>query len=456
MISFERSQGRFYRKGLAWLSLLLAATILSALSPAVPALAQIYQGFGVDTPGGQDQPVYHVTNLDDSGPGSLRDALSQGNRNIQFDLAGEIFLLDVIRIRAAFITIDGFTAPAPGITLRNYGIQMEGNRGAHDIIVRGIRVRGSGNTTDTVSSDGISIVKGAYNVVVDHVSIDGSEDGNLDIGTDVHDVTVSWSVFTGGKGNMLIKYNTSRVTLHHNLFANSVQRSPTASVDDVGTLATDTTVDMRNNVVWGWGGGMGTTISLGARANIVDNLFAAAGGDQKDALAVKSNGRAFVMDNVSLDYFDFSSQATEAIAFAAPIVDTTEACAAARDVVAAAGVRPLDAVDQQHLAGISIPADPCVIPPEITSPAPGSVLSGADVNFIWRPNLAKVKDWRIYIGSTRGAKDILDSGNLDANKTSRIFRRLPVDGRPIWVQLRYHLVGHWNFVDFQYTAHKKN
>ena len=52
---------------------------------------------------------------------------------------------------------------------------------------------------------------------------------------------------------------------------------------------------------------MGTTISLGAWANVVDNLFAAAGGDQKDALAVKSNARAFVTENVSFGlYFDFA------------------------------------------------------------------------------------------------------------------------------------------------------
>lgn len=60
----------------------------------VPTLvmAETYQGFGVSTLGGTGQPIYSVTNLNDAGPGSLRDAVSQGKRYITFKTAGEIKL----------------------------------------------------------------------------------------------------------------------------------------------------------------------------------------------------------------------------------------------------------------------------------------------------------------------------------------------------------------------------
>ena len=100
-----------------------------------------YQGFGAETPGGSGQPTYRVTNLRDSGPGSLRDAVSRGQRYVVFDVAGEITLSDHVLVRGSYVTIDGFTAPPPGITIKNRGLYVRGIDGAHDVIVRGIRVR---------------------------------------------------------------------------------------------------------------------------------------------------------------------------------------------------------------------------------------------------------------------------------------------------------------------------
>ena len=146
-----------------------------------------YQGFGATTPGGANGTVVHVTNLNDSGPGSFREAVSQGNRTVVFDVGGDIVLADDVFVSGAFITIDGFTAPLPGITLRDFGLSIRGSRGAHDVIVRGIRVRDS-------LLDGMQVAAGAYNVVIDHVSVHGSGDGSLDITEDARDVTVSWSI----------------------------------------------------------------------------------------------------------------------------------------------------------------------------------------------------------------------------------------------------------------------
>lgn len=318
--------------------------------------AASYQGFGASTPGGAGGAVVRVTNLRDNGPGSLRAALAGGNRTIVFDVAGDIVLSDYLYVGGAFVTIDGFSAPAPGITLRNRGLVIRGIRGAHDVIVRGLRVRDS-------PLDGIQVSYGAYNVVIDHVSVQGSGDGDLDITEGSHDVTVSWSLFAeplSGK-TMLIKYNAARVSLHHNLFVRVLTRNPNVAVDNASTPATDTTLDMRNNVVWDWGYGWGTQVHYGVRANVVQNFYASPASrasDRRNALLVDTGtARVHVSGNVSGDGVDLSGLGNERTPFPAPAVDTQEACAAAAAVLTGAGVRPLDALDQQYLARVTLP--PC-------------------------------------------------------------------------------------------------
>ncbi len=337
------------------------------LVAAAASSAAGFEGFGTGTPGGANGAIVHVTNLNDAGPGSLREALSAGNRRIVFDVGGEIVLKDYLYVRGAFITIDGFTAPAPGITLRDRGLVIRGSQGAHDVIVTGLRVRNS-------PIDNIQVSYGAYNVVISHVSTHGAGDGNIDI-TDSHDVTVAWSILAepaSGK-SMLIKYDVRRVTLHHNLFVRGSSRNPSAGIDDDGTPATDTTLDFRNNLVWNWGSGYGTLIHHGATANVVANFYSSPGSRvsaQKDALIVckgpdcfggdpNSRAWAYVDGNVSADPIgiDLDAEGTESVPFPAPAVTTTDACTAAHEVVAGAGVRPVDSVDAIYLTAISLP--PC-------------------------------------------------------------------------------------------------
>ena len=130
---------------------------------AVQARGLTYQGFGAMTQGGSGGVIFVVTNLNDSGPGSLRDALSQGHRSIQFSTGGEIALKSRLYVEGAYITLDGFSAPWPGITLKNYGLRINGDKGAHDIIVRGIRVRITSRQPGV--EDGITVSHGASNVV---------------------------------------------------------------------------------------------------------------------------------------------------------------------------------------------------------------------------------------------------------------------------------------------------
>lgn len=358
---------------------------------AAPASAAAVQGFGTATRGGAGSPVYRVTTLADAGPGSLREALALGSRYVVFDVAGEIRLASPLVVGGPFVTIDGFTAPPPGITLRGYGLVIrhheparigrkaarDGGRragGAHDVVVRGLRVR---DATGGQATDCIQIAAGTHDVVIDHVSVQGCADGAIDITGGVRDVTVAWSILAEPRSGktMLITDDTSRVTLHHNLFVRGQRRNPT--VTRVGSpRTTELTLDMRNNVIWNWGGGYGTLARYGARANVVDNLYGNPTGgaqDRKQALVVcpgaavpaefhalcgrgdaASAARAYAKGNVSLDGVDLDAAGTEGAPFPAPRVDTTDACAAAREVLARAGVRPLDELDRGYVASVAL------------------------------------------------------------------------------------------------------
>jgi hypothetical protein len=79
------------------------------------------------------------------------------------------------------------------------------------------------------------------------------------------------------------------------------------------------------------------------------------------------------------------------------------------------------------------------------------VLGGSAVTFEWSPEGKKVNSWRLLIGSTQGANDLYDSTNLQPSRLSRTVQNLPLDGRTIWVRLRFSLNGQ-QFSDYKFTA----
>jgi hypothetical protein len=131
-------------------------------------------------------------------------------------------------------------------------------------------------------------------------------------------------------------------------------------------VATETTADIRNNVVANWHTGYGTLVWYGPWANVVNNVYSSA--KHRSALEVKS-ARAFTAGNVFTGEFDGNHLGSEPAAFPAAPVETQDACTAAKLVLAHAGVRPLDALDQRLLAGIDMPACPAAPPALVAMPA---------------------------------------------------------------------------------------
>ena len=210
------------------------------------------EGYGKYTTGGRGGRVITVTNLNDSGEGSLRAAVEQkGPRIVVFAVDGTIELKSPLRINNDSITIAGQSAPGDGICLKDYSLVVN----ASNVIVRYIRVRvGDRHNRD---SDGLGGGRyGQKNVILDHLSVSWSIDECLSI-YKTENLTVQWclvshslnrSVHTKGSHGFGGIWGGYKATFHHNMLANHASRNPRfASVD--GTKW----VDYRNNVVYNWG-----------------------------------------------------------------------------------------------------------------------------------------------------------------------------------------------------------
>lgn len=200
-------------------------------------------GFGRFATGGRGGEVVHVTNLNDSGQGSLRDAISQPNRIVVFDVGG------VIKLNSRLVfkhnqTIAGQTAPGDGIVLYGEGTSFSG---ASNTIVRYLRFRMG--KIGTSGQDAVSIANGT-DIIFDHVSISWGRDGNYDINPD-------------NKGDL------GRITLQNSIVAQGLANHSTGGLMDaklgssvINTLYIDNwtrnvkargTVQWVNNVVYNWG-----------------------------------------------------------------------------------------------------------------------------------------------------------------------------------------------------------
>jgi hypothetical protein len=277
------------------LSIAMAAMSIVAMAqaPAFPGA----EGHGRYVTGGRGGQVRHVTNLNDSGTGSLREAVKGSTKKIVvFDVAGVIALKSNLKI-GANTTIEGQTAPAPGITVRYYTTELGGN----NIIVRFMRFR-RGQEKDV--NDGADTFWGRNytGIIIDHCSMSWSID---EIGSfyDNNNFTLQWCVYGEalcdaghGKGDHSYGgiWGGKLASFHHNYLGfmqNRVPRFNGARYNWTGYISNKErsnynwentvqaeNVDLRNCVMYNWGTGGCYGGPGGGYVNIVNNYYKAGPG----------------------------------------------------------------------------------------------------------------------------------------------------------------------------------
>ena len=176
--------------------------------PLIPAFPSA-EGAGVAAIGGRGGAICRVTNLNDSGAGSLRACTTaSGPRTVVFAVAGTINLQSVLPINNPYITIAGQTAPGGGITVSaKSGYFDVIGMNTHNIIIRYIRfARGYYLNPPDETGDTISMFGPANNIVIDHVSARWANDGNIDIWRDdinekTNNISISNSIFSEPLGD---------------------------------------------------------------------------------------------------------------------------------------------------------------------------------------------------------------------------------------------------------------
>lgn len=235
---------------------------LSAQIPAFPGA----EGFGKLAKGARassSPTIYHVSNLNNSGTGSLRDAISQSNRIIVFDVAGIINISSRL-VFSSNLYVAGQTAPGEGITVYGNGVSFSG---ADNLIVRYLRIR-MGINGDS-GKDAAGVANGS-NMIFDHVSISWGRDETFSIsGDNPSNITIQNSIISQGllshSAGGLIQTGGG-VTLYRNLYVDNDTRNN--KIKGVNQYV--------NNMVYNWKSGayiMGGDSEGESFANCESNYF---------------------------------------------------------------------------------------------------------------------------------------------------------------------------------------
>ena len=224
------------------------------------------EGGGMYTSGGRGGKVIHVTNLNDSGAGSLRAALTaKGARTVVFDVAGVIELQSRIQIKEGDLTVAGQTAPGGGICLKNYTVNVD----ADNVIFRFVHFRLGDEGPNAGDSE--DCIWGRYrkDLILDHCSMSWSIDECASFYAN-ENFTLQWSILAesmndsahskGAHGYGGI-WGGKDASFHHNLLANHHSRNPRIDHPEVYPKKEDGSrdlskrgnVDLRNLVVYNWG-----------------------------------------------------------------------------------------------------------------------------------------------------------------------------------------------------------
>ncbi|HMZ27593.1 MAG TPA: right-handed parallel beta-helix repeat-containing protein, partial [Elusimicrobiota bacterium] len=142
-----------------------------------------------------------MTTLEDSGPGSLREALMDPRpRVVVFRVGGTLRLREDLFLRHPFITVAGQTAPGDGILIRDFGLTIL----THDVLIQHLRIRpGAERQKNPENNDGLGLLGEAYggdvhDVVLDHLSVSWAEDENVSVLGGLRDITVSHCLIAEG------------------------------------------------------------------------------------------------------------------------------------------------------------------------------------------------------------------------------------------------------------------
>lgn len=231
------------------------------------------EGYGKYTTGGRGGKVIMVTNLKDSGTGSLRAAVEKSEaRTIVFSVSGYIDLSTPLRIKNKDITIAGQTSPGDGITLRNHGIEVL----TSNVIIRYIRVRPGANSPDAL--DAIRVIQfednnTMENIVLDHCSLSWGKDEVLSFGVNhannssLKNITVQNCIVSEGIKNkyaVLVMGNVNRTSFYQNYLAHNKDRQFRAS-----TAVTE--FEVINNVIYNFR--WGTNLSYGGKFDVINNIY---------------------------------------------------------------------------------------------------------------------------------------------------------------------------------------
>jgi hypothetical protein len=264
-------------------------TVTSSTSPPstpppptgiVPAFAGA-QGGAALTKGGRGGRVYEVTNLNDSGPGSLRACVAaSGPRICVFRVGGTIQLASALVVTQPYLTVAGQTAPGGGIQISGKNL-TDAVLGVwtHDVVWRYTRMRKGYNSATPRGTGGtVSLREGTYNVIFDHVSLTWTQDENFTVwavrSPSPHSISLSWSIvaeplgqhpmdiITGGQTRALADALVD-VDMHHNFILNSGHRHP---------LSKDKRTRFVNNIVYNWAT-YPAQFGGGIWADVIGNVF---------------------------------------------------------------------------------------------------------------------------------------------------------------------------------------
>jgi len=236
------------------------------------------EGFGRNATGGRGGKIIYVTNLNDSGTGSFREAVqASGPRMVLFRISGNIQLKSRLHITNGDLTIAGQTAPGDGICIQNYEVEVS----ASNIIIRFIRFR-----MGDLFQQETDAIWGRYqrNIILDHCSMSWSIDETASFYAN-RDFTLQWCLIAeslnqsfhekGDHGYGAI-WGGDRASFHHNLLAHHNSRNPRFNGGGRSGISNGSypneEVDYLNNVIYNWRGNSAYGGENG-KYNIINNYY---------------------------------------------------------------------------------------------------------------------------------------------------------------------------------------